>query len=139
MAAAKVAECGPDKPCPAGQVCENDHCVAPKCDLKRIHFDYNMANLTSEAESALKDDAECLAKMKDVSVTIEGHCDERGTTEYNQHLGEKRAKSAMKYLVNLGVSASRLSVVSYGKERPLVEGHDEASWAKNRRADFVVR
>ena len=70
---------------------------------------------------------------------IEGHCDERGTAEYNIALGERRARSAMDFLVDLGISASRLSTVSYGEERPLDPRHNEAAWAKNRRAHFVIR
>jgi peptidoglycan-associated lipoprotein len=73
-----------------------------------------------------------------VNITIEGHCDERGTKAYNLALGEKRANAAKEYLVALGVSGSRIATVSYGKERPFDPGHDEAAWAKNRRAHFVV-
>jgi len=74
-----------------------------------------------------------------VSITIEGHCDERGTVEYNLALGEKRSGAARDYLVNAGVEASRIQTVSYGKERPFAEGHDETAWAQNRRAHFVLR
>ena len=74
-----------------------------------------------------------------VNVTIEGHCDERGTVEYNQALGEKRALAARDYLVAAGIAAARLDVISYGKERPFATGHDESSWQQNRRANFAVR
>ena len=74
-----------------------------------------------------------------MTITLEGHCDERGTVEYNQALGEKRANAARDYLVNAGVSAARVQTLSYGKERPFAEGHDESAWAQNRRAHFVLR
>jgi len=83
--------------------------------------------------------AELLLKVQpDAKVKIEGHCDERGSAEYNLALGERRAKSAMQYLVTLGVKADRVSIISYGKEKPAVDGHDDAAWAKNRRAEFVI-
>jgi peptidoglycan-associated lipoprotein len=72
-------------------------------------------------------------------IVIEGHCDERGTAEYNIALGERRAKSVKRYLINLGVDSSQLSTISYGEERPADPGHNEAAWAKNRRAEFVIQ
>ena len=77
-------------------------------------------------------------KYRDYKLVVEGHCDERGTAEYNLALGEKRAMEAAKYLVNLGIEKERIRTISYGKEMPLDKGHDEAAWAKNRRAHFVV-
>ena len=74
-----------------------------------------------------------------IRITLEGHCDERGTAEYNQALGERRAQAARDYLVAAGIATSRMEVVSYGKERPFADGHDEASWQQNRRAHFVIR
>ena len=74
-----------------------------------------------------------------VNITIEGHCDERGTEEYNQSLGERRAQAAQDYLVAAGISASRLQTISYGKDKPFATGHDDASWQQNRRAHFTVR
>jgi peptidoglycan-associated lipoprotein len=106
--------------------------------LTRIYFDFDSYVLTKDARDILASDAELLLKKISGKVTIEGHCDERGSDEYNLALGEKRAKAAMNYLVTLGVSADRLSVISYGKEKPLDPGHDESAWAKNRRAEFVV-
>lgn len=101
-------------------------------------FDYDSYSLSSEAKGTLEQNAKALKAVTAGNVTIEGHCDERGTKAYNLALGEKRANAAKDYLVALGVNASRLSTVSYGKERPFDDGHDESAWAKNRRAHFVV-
>ncbi|KAF0220815.1 MAG: peptidoglycan-associated [Geobacteraceae bacterium] len=106
--------------------------------LERIYFDFDSFVLTQPSRDTLYKDAEWLLKNNPVKVQIEGHCDERGSDEYNLALGEKRAKAAMNYLVTLGVLADRLSIISYGKEKPLDPGHDEAAWAKNRRAEFVI-
>jgi peptidoglycan-associated lipoprotein len=103
-----------------------------------IRFDFDSSNLLSEAQENLRWKAEWLRENADVHVTIEGHCDERGTNEYNLALGDRRANSAKSYLVDLGISGSRLATISYGEERPLDPGHDEDAWAKNRRAHFVI-
>lgn len=101
-------------------------------------FDYDSYSLSSEAKGTLEQNAKALKAVSVGNVTIEGHCDERGTKAYNLALGEKRANAAKEYLVALGVNASRLNTVSYGKERPFDDGHDESAWAKNRRAHFVI-
>jgi len=106
--------------------------------FKDINFDFDKFNLKPEAREILKQHADFLAKNKDINVTIEGHCDERGTAEYNLALGERRAKEALKYLKELGINAKRMKTVSYGKEKPLDQGHNEDAWAKNRRDHFVV-
>ena len=106
---------------------------------EHVHFEFDSADLTPEAVAVLKKKASWLGYSADVSVMIEGHCDERGTNEYNMALGERRAQSAKNFLVNMGVAASRLSMVSFGEERPLDQGHDEVAWAKNRRAQFVIK
>lgn len=106
--------------------------------LADIHFDYDRADLTDEARSVLERHALWLQSHRAARVTIEGHCDERGTIEYNLALGEQRARAAMEYLLGLGVAADRLRTVSYGKERPLDPSASEAAWARNRRAHFVV-
>jgi peptidoglycan-associated lipoprotein len=106
--------------------------------LADIHFELDSASLTEEARATLEKHALWLQGQRSVHVTIEGHCDERGTVEYNLALGEQRARATRDYLVSLGVAADRLRIVSYGKERPLVTGSDEASWAQNRRAHFAV-
>ena len=106
--------------------------------LKPVFFEYDAAELSQEAQQALNEDAALLKQHQTWVVTIEGHCDERGTAEYNLALGERRAVAARAYLVSLGISAERLHTVSYGKEFPFDPGHDEAAWAKNRRAHFVI-
>ncbi len=112
--------------------------AAQEQPLERIHFDFDSYVLTKDARDVLTKDAGLILKKISGKVIIEGHCDERGSDEYNLALGEKRAKAAMNYLVTLGVPADRLSIISYGKEKPLDPGHDEAAWAKNRRAELVV-
>jgi len=103
-----------------------------------IHFDFDSAVIREDAKPILLKKAEFLKKYPTLTVTIEGHCDERGTNEYNLALGERRAHSAWQYLVNLGIAPNRMQMISYGEERPIAAGHDEASWAKNRRAHFVI-
>lgn len=107
--------------------------------LRTIYFDFDKYNLRDDARRDLDRNAEILKQYPSASIIIEGHCDERGTNEYNLALGERRARAARDYLVRSGVDASRLSVISYGEERPVALGHDEASWAQNRRAEFVPR
>jgi len=103
-----------------------------------VHFATDSSDIDSEAQSILAKQAQWLAKYPNVRVTIEGHCDERGTREYNLALGDRRANSAKNFLVNAGVNAARISVISYGKERPIATGSDEEAWAQNRRAVTVV-
>ena len=104
----------------------------------RVFFGYDSSELDSDAQELLQDQVAWLKQYSDVSVTIEGHCDERGTREYNLALGEKRAQSVKNYLISLGVSESRVSTISYGKERPAVLGSNDAAWDQNRRAVAVV-
>ena len=106
--------------------------------MRVAYYDYDSAELSAEARAALDANAAVLKKYPSWTVTIEGHCDERGTAEYNLALGERRAVAAQSYLVALGIPASRVKTVSYGKEFPFDPGHDEAAWAKNRRAHFVI-
>lgn len=106
--------------------------------LEKIFFDFDSFVLTAPSRENLTKNAQYLTKNSSVKVQIQGNCDERGSDEYNIALGEKRAKAAKNYLVTLGVPADRLSVISYGKEKPVDPGHDEAAWAKNRRDDFVI-
>ena len=103
-----------------------------------VHFATDSSDIDSEATGILTKQAAWLAKFPNVRVTIEGHCDERGTREYNLALGDRRANAAKNFLVNAGVNAARISVISYGKERPVATGSDEESWAQNRRAVSVV-
>lgn len=107
--------------------------------FEKIYFDFDSSDLSKSSRDTLTRSAEVLLKdQKQVKLSIEGHCDERGSAEYNLALGERRAKAAAKYLTTLGVQPVRLSVVSYGKEKPAVQGGDEAAWAKNRRDEFVI-
>jgi len=106
--------------------------------LKPVFFDLDSSELSAEAQTLLKGNADVLKRYGVWVVTIEGHCDERGTAEYNLALGERRAVAARAYLVSLGISADRLKTVSYGKEFPFDPGHEETAYAKNRRAHFVI-
>jgi peptidoglycan-associated lipoprotein len=106
--------------------------------LEPIHFDYNKSDLRPGDQEILKRNIATLKENPDAKIIIEGHCDERGTVDYNLGLGERRAKAAMKFLVDGGIDPARMSVVSYGKERPVDPGHDESAWWKNRRAEFVI-
>lgn len=106
--------------------------------LQAVFFNLDSAEVSSEGQAALQQNSEILQQYDNWVVTIEGHCDERGTAEYNLALGERRALAARNYLVSLGISADRVKTVSYGKEFPFDPGHTEDAWAKNRRAHFVV-
>ncbi len=106
--------------------------------LKDIHFDFDKYNIRPDAAAILKKSAEYLTAHPTYKIQIEGHCDERGTVEYNLVLGERRAESAKKFLENLGVEGSRLSTISYGKEMPLDPRHTPEAWAKNRRCHFII-
>ena len=103
-----------------------------------VHFATDSSDVDNDGQSTLTKQAAWLAKFPNVRVTVEGHCDERGTREYNLALGDRRANAAKNFLVNAGVNAARISVISYGKERPVATGSDEDSWAQNRRAVTVV-
>lgn len=106
--------------------------------LETIYFDYDRYTLSPEARESLLKSASLLAK-KEAKLQIAGHCDERGSDDYNLALSEKRAVAARDYLVALGVPRERLSVIGYGKEKPAVPGHDEAAWAQNRRDEFLIQ
>ncbi len=105
---------------------------------ENIHFAFDSYLLSDQARQILAEKAEYLSTNADITVTVEGHCDDRGTSEYNIALGERRAESVRRFLVNLGIDTNRLNIISYGEERPIAMGHDEDSWAKNRRAQFSV-
>ena len=119
----------------SGKACDGDN----GC-LRTVNFPFDSSALSSEAKDILDDNANFLKIVNDgkVKVQIEGHCDERGSIQYNLALGERRAKAVKNYLVALGVDANNLSTISHGKEREIASGHDEESWAKNRRANFVI-
>ena len=104
----------------------------------RVFFNYDSFELDSDAQELLQDQVAWLKQHSGVSVIIEGHCDERGTREYNLALGEKRAQSVKNYLIGLGISSDRVSTISYGKERPAVVGSNDGAWAQNRRSVTLV-
>ena len=104
----------------------------------RVFFNYDSSDLDSDAQELLQDQVAWLKQYSDVSVIVEGHCDERGTREYNLALGEKRAQAVKNYIVSLGISTDRISTISYGKERPAVVGSNDGAWAQNRRSVTVV-
>lgn len=105
--------------------------------LSTVNFEYDKSRLTTSARRILAENANWIKENKGTNVQIEGHCDERGSIEYNLSLGERRAESVKRYLVNLGVNAKQLSVISYGKEKLLSRGDSEDDHARNRRANFV--
>ncbi len=125
-------ECDAETPCGPGKKCQDGRCVWA-CEFQNIYFDYNESFLTTEARKILNTNVEC-AKTVGVPFTIQGHCDERGTEEYNLALGQRRANSAQKYLKNKGT----MSTISYGEERPVCSQSAESCWWRNRRAEFQI-
>jgi peptidoglycan-associated lipoprotein len=107
--------------------------------VRDLHYEFDRYDLTDEARRTLDDLAQALKANPAFNILVEGHADERGTTEYNLALGQKRAQAAKDYLVSLGVDASRVDTISYGEERPLDPSQNELAWALNRRAHFIVR
>jgi peptidoglycan-associated lipoprotein len=110
-----------------------------RVELMDAFFDYDDASLRDDAKNALETNAKYLERNDGERIVIEGHCDERGSVEYNLALGEKRARAARDFLVSYGISTGRITTISYGKERPFDPGHGEEAWAKNRRAHFVAK
>jgi len=141
------AECASDAACGAGKACQAGKCVtaAPVAcpagggKLIPIYFGFDKALLTPESQEALSKNAECVKRLGFKKVTLEGNCDERGTVEYNLHLGQRRAEAARKYMMHLGIPARSLHPVSFGKERPTCSEATEACWQKNRRGDVVAQ
>lgn len=109
-----------------------------KTALEKIYFDFDSSTLSETARQTLSRNFDVLKQNPQLKIRVEGHCDERGSDSYNLALGERRARTASHYLSTLGVSDQRLSIISYGEEKPDVSGHDEASWAKNRRDEFII-
>lgn len=107
--------------------------------LQNVYFDFDKYNIKADAEGTLKSNGDWLQKSKKSSVVIEGHCDERGTAEYNIALGDRRAKSAKTYITNLGVATDRMSTISYGEEKPVAACNNESCWGQNRRAEFLAK
>lgn len=112
--------------------------IQPK-KMADVYFAYDRFGLSPEARSTLADNAAWMENHSGTTVVIEGHCDERGSNEYNIALGDRRAKSVYNYLINLGVSPSRISTISYGEEKPICADHVDSCWSKNRRAHFQIR
>jgi peptidoglycan-associated lipoprotein len=106
--------------------------------LQPVFYDYNKADIREDQIEPLQNNARVLKQFGTANVLIEGHCDERGTDEYNLALGERRAKAAKDYLVTLGIADGRLNTISYGESKPFAEGHNESAWQQNRRAHFVA-
>ena len=144
-AAAPKPECEGDAQCGANQTCQAGKCVAKAAptgaeaaaacsgEAHAVHFAFDKSDLDTEARGILDGMASCLKDAGGVALTVEGHCDERGTTEYNLHLGERRAEAVKKYLVNLGLDAKTLKTISFGEERPVCSESTEDCWARNRR------
>ncbi len=112
--------------------------AAAAAGMQPIYFDFDKSFIRADAKPVMKDNVEWLKSHPKVKIRIEGNCDERGTKEYNLALGQRRATSAKKYLTDMGISAGRISLISYGKEKPICTEHNETCWQKNRRDDFVV-
>jgi peptidoglycan-associated lipoprotein len=137
------ANCDAANPCGAGSNCVGGRCtvveekpIEKACSTSgTIHFDFDKYDIKSGDDSILDDLGMCLNKDASVKIVVEGNCDERGSSEYNMALGNRRADAVKSYLSNKGVSADRVKTVSFGKEQPVDTGHNEEAWAKNRRAD----
>jgi peptidoglycan-associated lipoprotein len=138
----KPGQCATDEDCPENHECQNGICVAPPpapaagpCTPKTVYFDFNESVLTSEATATLQGNVDCIKSVAGRRVRLEGHCDPRGTEEYNMALGDRRARSVQRYLTRLGIPANRLRPVSKGKLE--ATGSDEASWALDRKVMFI--
>ena len=132
-----TSDCNPGMTCKSGRCTEASSMVSmDRCAYPTVRFDFNEANLSSGARNGLGEVVECL-KQKGGTIIIEGHCDERGTEEYNLALGDRRARAVKRYLENLGVSGSKLRVVSKGEADPVNTASNEDAWAENRRAEFI--
>ncbi len=108
-----------------------------RLDLRTVYFEYDKHNLTEEAKAILTDNAQQLLEFSEISVTLEGNCDERGTEQYNLSLGQKRADAVRQFLVSYGVNSSRIKTISYGEERPLCNQSTDSCWSRNRRVEFI--
>jgi len=133
-----------NKPAPARSLSEDEMRAAQRAEAQQavgnmIFFAFDSFDLTPESRTVLTSKADALKKYNLFNIIVEGHCDERGTSEYNLALGERRAKAAQQFLNQLGIQDSRITIVSYGKERPLEQGHGEAAWSKNRRDEFKIQ
>jgi peptidoglycan-associated lipoprotein len=130
----KAPEPAPPPPAPAPAPA-----VEEKATLDPVYFDFDKSFIREDAKPALQKVADYMKKNKDAKIQVQGNCDERGTSEYNMALGDRRATSAKKYLAGLGVDGNRITTVSFGKEKPICTEHNEECWQKNRRGDFVLQ
>ncbi len=126
------------KPAEPSEEPAQERAAAAAQGLQPVYFDFDQSFIRGDARAVLKANADWVKANPRAKVRIEGNCDERGTKEYNQALGQRRAASAKKYLTDLGISGSRISLISYGKEKPVCTENTEDCWQKNRRADFVL-
>ncbi len=134
-----TTETAPEQP--AAEVTEDTSGITVSRDMflgDYVHFAFDKYNLDGEAQSVLRRKARFLEDNQDIYITIEGHCDDRGTNEYNLALGDRRAESTRSFLLDMGIEAYRISTVSYGEERPLCDERDEECWSENRRAAFII-
>jgi len=133
--------CDETKPCPPGEKCVNNRCEKEevKCEFTPIYFDFDKSNIREDQKASLEKNVECLKKMGDKKWVLEGHCDERGTNEYNIALGERRWKSVRDALKAAGVPEDRVEGISYGEERPVCKEHNEDCWQKNRRVEGKMK
>lgn len=106
--------------------------------FKPVYFAYDQSTISAEGQSTLQEIGKLMKEVPEITARVEGHADERGTNDYNMALGERRSKAVNDYLASYGIQGSRLSTISYGEEKPAMEGHDESSWAKNRRVEFTT-
>jgi len=132
-------ECGDGMPaCPAGKACVNNMCVVQECQLAPIYFDFDESAIRADARGTLDANYACM-KEKGKAVQVEGHCDERGSDEYNLALGTRRAKAAQKFLMNLGAKKAQVGITSKGEEQPVCTEAYESCWSRNRRDEFRFR
>lgn len=127
-----------EPPAPGAPSAQQPTTAGKESPLRDIFFDFDKSTISGDAMTSLHENLQWFNANPTAQITIEGHCDERGTAEYNLALGERRAKAAGDYLVAAGIGAKRIKIVSFGKERPFAPGHDESAWKWNRRAHFVV-
>ncbi|MBN1290306.1 MAG: peptidoglycan-associated lipoprotein Pal [Candidatus Latescibacteria bacterium] len=131
------------KPAPKPQVKEPERKIVEKVAISEsqfntVYFDFDKSDIKSDQRSNLSNNARLLSDNSTIRIRIEGHCDERGTDEYNMALGQRRADAIKQYLIDYGISSSRISTISYGEERPVSSGHNESSWSQNRRGEFKI-
>ena len=135
----KAPEAKPTPPAITPKSQEKAESVVPSnLTFQTIYFDYDKSSINDNQRSAMEKNAQLLSRYKSVKIRIEGHCDERGTEEYNQALGQRRADAVKNYLSNYGISIYRINTVSYGEMKPVNQNHNEAAWSKNRRCEIII-